>query len=169
MVFHEENFPFVDVFKRYIPQAETPLLQAWCKRSAEQEDLRISSEKKAKEEEEIPTKHIAKSDVSTIPMPASPTQQVSGDTNMQHEEDHSDSTSEEDMTVMPTSSQLEKITETTHPMIRRRKEGISKPNPRYVMVTVKGTLTEPRTVAEALAHEGWHAAMGEEIGTCEET
>lgn len=37
------------------------------------------------------------------------------------------------------------------------------------MVTVKGTPTEPRTVAEALAHEGWHAAMGEEIGTCEET
>lgn len=130
VVFHEENFPFVDVYKHYIPQAETPLLQAWCKRSGEQEDLRISSEKKAKEEEEIPTKHIGKSDVSTIPMPASPTQQVSGDTNMQHEEDHSDSTSEEDMTVMPTSSQLEQITETTHLMIWRRKACISKPNPR---------------------------------------
>lgn len=54
-------------------------------------------------------------------------------------------------------------------MVTRRKDGISKPNLRYIMLTVKDVPDEPRTIAEALHHEGWNSAMGEEIYTCDET
>lgn len=54
-------------------------------------------------------------------------------------------------------------------MVTRRKDGIVKPNPRYVMLTVKVVPTEPTTVAEALAHEGWKASIVEEMDTCAET
>lgn len=54
-------------------------------------------------------------------------------------------------------------------MVTRGKVGIRKPNPRYVLHTVKGVPKEPTTVAEALRHPGWNASMGEEIDTCKET
>lgn len=47
--------------------------------------------------------------------------------------------------------------------------GIVKPNPRYVIHTVKGIPTEPKTTAAALKHPGWTGAMVEEIDTCKET
>lgn len=64
--------------------------------------------------------------------------------------------------------QVEQVVESSHPMITRRRDGIVKPNPRYVLFSVKGVPTEPTTIAEALAHEGWNASMVEEIETCDE-
>lgn len=56
-----------------------------------------------------------------------------------------------------------------HSMSTRAKSGISKPNPRYVLLTVKGIPVEPKTVATELKHPWWNGAMGEEIDTCHET
>ena len=57
----------------------------------------------------------------------------------------------------------------THTMVTRGKDGIKKPNPRYVLHTIKSVTKEPTTLAEALSHPGWNGAMSEEIGTCHET
>ena len=54
-------------------------------------------------------------------------------------------------------------------MTTRAKAGVMKPNPRYDLIIVKGVPQPLRTIAEALKHPGWNAAMGEEIGTCQET
>lgn len=56
----------------------------------------------------------------------------------------------------------------SHPMITRAKVGITKPNPRYVLLTHKVEFPEPRTVAEALRHPGWNGAMSEEMVNCKE-
>lgn len=56
-----------------------------------------------------------------------------------------------------------------HPMTTRSKAGIRKPNPRYVLLSQKVAHPEPETVAEALKHPGWNAAMTEEIDNCKET
>lgn len=56
-----------------------------------------------------------------------------------------------------------------HAMATRAQSGISKPNPRYVMLTIKGIPEAPKTVATDLKHSGWNRAMGEEIDTCNET
>lgn len=61
------------------------------------------------------------------------------------------------------------VQEGCHPMITRAKAGIRKPNPRYVLLTQKVAHPEPATVAEALKHPGWTAAMTEEIDNCKET
>lgn len=54
-------------------------------------------------------------------------------------------------------------------MVMRGKYGIRKPNPRYVLHTVKSVTREPRTLTEALNHPGWNGAMTDEFDTCQET
>ncbi|CAA7036610.1 unnamed protein product [Microthlaspi erraticum] len=56
-----------------------------------------------------------------------------------------------------------------HPMITRTKDGIRKPNPRYVLHTQKVVFPQPKTVTEALKHPGWNNVMTCEIDTCGET
>lgn len=48
-------------------------------------------------------------------------------------------------------------------MTTRSKTGIRKPNPRYALVASKTIPSLPQTVADALAHPGWHQAMIEEL------
>ena len=57
----------------------------------------------------------------------------------------------------------------THPMITRAKDGITKPNPRYVLLTQKASYSEPRTLAEALKHPGWNNSIHKGIGNSKET
>ncbi|XP_013594723.1 PREDICTED: uncharacterized protein LOC106302862 [Brassica oleracea var. oleracea] len=54
-------------------------------------------------------------------------------------------------------------------MVTRGKDGIRKPNPRYVLHTVKSSPREPKSIAEALQHPGWNESMVEEVDTCAET
>lgn len=46
-----------------------------------------------------------------------------------------------------------------HPMTTRSRDGIRKPNPRYVLAASKSIPSLPKTVAEALNHPGWRQAM----------
>jgi len=56
-----------------------------------------------------------------------------------------------------------------HSMLTRAKQGISKPNRRYVLLSHKVSIPEPKTANEALKHPGWNNAMHEEMGNCKET
>ncbi|KAJ4967251.1 hypothetical protein NE237_019100 [Protea cynaroides] len=52
----------------------------------------------------------------------------------------------------------------SHVMVTRGKSGIYKPNPKYALVS--STIpTEPTSVRATLSHEGWYAAMKEEMTT----
>ncbi|WZZ69585.1 hypothetical protein YC2023_080955 [Brassica napus] len=68
----------------------------------------------------------------------------------------------------PEQSPLPTLT-SVHPMITRARDGISKPNPRYCLLTQKASHSLPRTVSEALIHPGWNGSMHEEIDNCKET
>lgn len=50
----------------------------------------------------------------------------------------------------------------SHSMVTRGKDGIRKPNPRYILMTVKTNFPEPKSVASALKDPQWTAAMGHE-------
>lgn len=56
-----------------------------------------------------------------------------------------------------------------HPMVTRGKDGIRKPNPRYVLMTVKSAFPEPKSVAASLKDRYWTAAMGKEKGNMDIT
>lgn len=56
-----------------------------------------------------------------------------------------------------------------HAMVTRGKEGIRKPNPKYALHVTQTTVKEPKTVASALKHPGWTAAMTDEVDSFVET
>lgn len=69
--------------------------------------------------------------------------------------------SSQDRTVSPTimSSSPSSPQQYVHPMITRSKSGITKPNPRYALLTQKAVFPVPKTVSEALKHPGWTNEM----------
>ncbi|XP_010436786.1 PREDICTED: uncharacterized protein LOC104720600 [Camelina sativa] len=69
-------------------------------------------------------------------------------------------------TVIQTEAAPKSTVKSTHKMVTRLKDGIRKPNPRYVLLTHKVDIPEPKTVTEALKHPGWNGAMNEEYGNC---
>lgn len=52
-------------------------------------------------------------------------------------------------------------------MITRGKSGIVKPNPTNALVSQNLMIVEPKTIKEALQHEGWVQAMKFEIEALE--
>lgn len=80
---------------------------------------------------------------------------------------HSSQVSPDESSVNASSSQA--TNDNVHPMVTRAKAGVSKPNPRYALLSHKVSYPEPKTVTEALKHPGWNGAMSEEIGNCDET
>ena len=91
----------------------------------------------------------------------SPLQEAATETNSSTVQEAAESTTSSTMQE-PASNQ------STHPMITRSKKGITKPNPRYGLLTHKVKYAEPKTVTEALKHPGWTAAMHEEYDNCTE-
>ena len=53
----------------------------------------------------------------------------------------------------------------THPMVTRSQHGITKPNPKYALITMSSPdiPRNPYNIRSALAHPGWKAAMCEEL------
>ncbi|KAJ8640822.1 hypothetical protein MRB53_017516 [Persea americana] len=63
----------------------------------------------------------------------------------------------------PTSTPFTQPTiQSSHIMTTRSKDGISKPNPKYALLT-STVPTKPKTVKSALKNDGWKAAMIEEM------
>lgn len=53
-------------------------------------------------------------------------------------------------------------------MITRSKDSVTKPNPRYVLLTHKMSYTEPKIVTMTLKDPCWTKAMNEEMDNCSE-
>jgi len=53
----------------------------------------------------------------------------------------------------------------THPMVTRSRHGITKPNPKYALITMSSSdiPCNPYNIRSALAYPGWKAAMCEEL------
>lgn len=62
---------------------------------------------------------------------------------------------------------ISQVSMNRHHMTTRLKAGITKPNPRYALLSHKVVSPELRTLAEALKHPGWNNAMTEEITNCD--
>lgn len=52
-------------------------------------------------------------------------------------------------------------------MVTRGKDGIRKPNPRYVLMSVNTGYPEPKSVVAALKDPNWTASMGKEMNNME--
>lgn len=162
VLFYEGHFPFSDIYKSSSEQINTPLLEAWYKglKTVVSEDETVTE---ASQEEVITG---SRRQVDKPPVNPAPYQYA--------EEDFPPLPSQDHVPVLEPAPNLVQVPvpppkDNTHTMVTRGKDGIRKPNPRYVLHTVKSVTKEPTTLAEALSHPGWNGAMSEEIGTCHET
>lgn len=171
VLFDEAKFPFTEIYKHLTPVPDTPLLQAWYRQSEQPIQAGDIPSKQTHEKEDLgPTPHPGDQTINTDA--DNDPQNNYSDNNSTESSDNIDEEGEaelENTQATATSTQHEEEVVSVHPMVTRRKDGIVKPNPRYVMLTVKVVPTEPTTVAEALAHEGWKASIVEEMDTCAET
>ena len=167
VLFDESRFPFFDVYQSSSKLTHTPLLAAWYKglKPAVSEDETVVE---ASQEEFITGN---RRQIDETPVNAVPYQYVAEDFPPLPSPNHVPIP--EHLVPEPAPTQVQAPApvpeDNTHAMVTRGKDGIRKPNPRYVLHTVKGVTKEPRTLAEALSHPGWNGAMSEEVGTCHET
>ena len=175
VLFDETRFPFTDMYKNHLPQATSPLMQSWYKQSETPAEASRIPHTQRQEEEETRTPQVPVLPVDNTEAENHQNNDHSeNETTTDHSEDSSTTKDEADAVefgneqVPAQPQQVEQVVESSQPMITRRRDGIFKPNQRYVLFSVKGVPTEPTTIAEALAHEGWNASMVEEIETCDE-
>lgn len=163
VLFDESRFPYKDCYKSLLKPANTPLLSAWYSQQQVSESDQQQPKQSAPVEPEVISPPIQTTTVTPTQAETPPESPVSNQNN--NNSPSSSSTSES------SNSKDEAVLEpmNDHSMVTRAKSGIHKPNPRYVLVAVKGIPEEPTTVAAALAHPGGTAAMGDEIETCHET
>lgn len=161
VLFDENQFPYSDRFKDLVPAALTPLSKAWqTTDTAAADPTSSSSPVLADDEVPAPRQNQAlPTDTSSNSGSSSSSQHSDPDTD-------DDNNTEPSPTVAPPQAAND---DNVHSMVTRGRSGIVKPNPRYVMHTVKDLPTEPRTLKAALSHPGWNGAMKEEVDTCEET
>ena len=155
VLFNEAQFPYQREYQRFITVAETPLLDAW-----KAEFLQPLSPKVVTQEPEeyIP---VQKQQQPQAPSPPalSPQSSQSDDTIF----------SDEDFPPLSPVVVQPPPPAPVHQMITRGKDGITKPNPRYVMMSVKIAYPEPRSVVAALKDPKWTEAMGHEKGNMDIT
>lgn len=174
VLFDETKFPFSDVYQSLLPQAITPLLSAWYK------GLHICSEEEAEPTPEVPVEPVIRGTrLQPVAPVASP--QLQHDNNAEfilNNDDFPPLSPPVQAAVIPPQAQQAPVVvpvaqvqqqDSSHTMVTRSKTGVRKPNPRYVLHTVKSEVTKPRNLAEALSHPGWNGAMTDEVGTCHET
>ena len=167
VIFDESKFPFSYSYKHLYPQATTPLLSAWHK------GVRISpTETQTSVTNSVFDHNSSVSSTHSVPVFSSQGSTVPSDTttsrqNLTTTRGESSGHLQEarsNYTVSPPS-----VVMNQHQMTTRLKAGIVKPNPRYALLTDKVASPEPRTLAEALKHPGWNAAMTEEMDNCKLT
>ncbi|KAG7593481.1 Reverse transcriptase RNA-dependent DNA polymerase [Arabidopsis thaliana x Arabidopsis arenosa] len=168
VLFDETRFPYSETYRYLLSPGKTPLLQAWY--SGNKEPASTTAPEDSVEELSVQAsqhepERTAVTSESVLPQvsesPTNSPQHSPVNSPQQSNSSTSDSQHSENVQEEPVGN--------THGMVTRAKQGIHKPNPRYVMHTVKGLPEEPKTVKEALNHPGWTAAMGEEIDTCHVT
>lgn len=148
VIFDEKLFPFTGKFQHLIPKYPTALLQAW-----QQATMPSQSVPPSPASTEIllpapfqPNPHIPNINVQ-LPSPAN------SENNQNNQENISDQ-EEENGAVIQAVAQPN-----LHPMTTRAKVGVTKPNPRYALLTT----STPRSVPAALKDPRWTRAMEEEM------
>ena len=166
VLFDEDRLPYTDSYKHLLPSPTTPLSSAWRLQYQLSRPVSSDEEISAVMEEvgrvvKVPLHQMTQAqEVSEVVQ-----QQASlGDSaeNTGNSDNGSNQEDGVDQVLVP-------VAENTHQMTTRRKAGVSKPNPRYALLTVKGLPQQPNTLQEALSHPGWNGSMVEEIDTCHET
>ena len=172
VIFDESRFPFFDRYKELTPTDTSPLLQAWRLSNAGPSVTSTTTQPSSNVEEETAQRQSGTRN-TTATAPENVEHIQDSDQTAVHDNVHdgnsSDSAPEEGEHVIEHAVDPTPTEQNSHSMVTRRKDGIFKPNPRYIMLTTKDVPVEPRTIAEALSHEGWNGAMVEEIHTCDET
>lgn len=187
VVFDENLFPFKHQYQTLVPRYETSLLKAWQSATSLSTPQAVN-----KEQRDLASVHIlptlptqATVAVPTIPhdpdhiaqtQPVAPAidHEVEPESDTAADNTSSDdsdqSIAEEIIDAVPaaeeTNAALPNIDYTnTHPMTTRAKDGIHKPNPRYVLLASKFSTEEPKSIVSALKHPGWNQAVLDEMGT----
>ena len=153
MLFEESSFPYQKEYQSFLHPLDTPLLSAW--QSEYRKDQPPVEPTVAPEEEYTPQ---VQQNIQPQP-PATPASSQSTGS-IFSEADFPPLTS-------PAASPAPQVQDVpqpahVHPMITRAKDGIRKPNPRYVLLSVTSQYPEPRTVAATLKDPNWTNAMRHE-------
>lgn len=158
VLFEESKFPYQKIISVLSSSLETPLLSVWL---SDNENVQSPEEPATPPEEYIPK--IIQPQAPTLMTPASTpsTRSIFSDADFP-------------LLPSPAASHVPPIQqvpheEHVHPMVTRAKDGIRKPNPRYVLLTVTPQYPEPRTLAAALKDPNWTNAMKHEKGNMEIT
>ncbi|WZY88986.1 hypothetical protein YC2023_045721 [Brassica napus] len=120
--------------------------------------------------EDLPTHVVKQVIIPQAQLPQSPVQEqnvqeqnVPDESATESSSGSSSSQSDDDNDV------VQQVVPPIHTMTTRARAGIIKPNPRYAMVTVKASHSEPRSLKAALQDPGWYGAMEEEVDNMVET
>lgn len=195
VIFDESTYPFADRYRHMHPPVKTPLFEAWFKSfpplpapASVKKNIVHQSSPSTSTAPSLPL--FTAADFPPLPQRVQPPQEstpeqerpitvVSESSERTTDFDSvsiGDSSHSPQVSISnsPTSTsviqqQQQAATSNTHSMTTRAKDGISKPNPRYVLLTHKAAYPEPKTVTEALKHSGWKGAMTEEMDNCQET
>lgn len=163
VLFEETHFPFSDIYSKYHRDTDSTLLKAW--RS-------VNLSVPLATEEVVSPEELPANVVVPIVLPqALPPQSPVNHDDIIDDEVHQASGSESDTDHSEVEQQVvpPPAAPAPHSMTTRARAGIIKPNPRYAMVTVKESHSEPRSVKAALQDPRWNASMQFEIDNMEET
>lgn len=149
VLFDEKTFPYETVYQKFLNTAETPLLNAWRSEFITPPSVPDTT---PLEEEYLG------------PLP----QQMTTDVPQSPEHVPSPPHSPPPLVVEDSPPPVQNVAP-VHPMVTRGKDGIRKPNPRYVLMSVKNGYPEPKSVVAALKDPKWTASMGKEINNMEVT
>lgn len=150
------------MYSSFHKPADSPLLNAWrsvnLHQSAPEPDNDVP-------EEELPARVVCQVPLPPNQLPQSPV--------IPHQ-DNAESSTDASSTFLSSQSDddnnvEQQIQPPVHSMTTRARAGIRKPNPRYALMTVKTSYTEPRSLKAALNDPGWTAAMTEEVDNIVET
>ena len=158
-IFDEDVYPFQQKFQSLIPRYHSTLLDSW------QQSFMSNKVQEEPEVPIIPPTHVNQSSSEPEPAVEPVTDEV---TQNSPSETESSNEIEESIDEQVTVSETHPIAEAqvnTHPMRTRAKDGIHKPNSRYVLLTSKFATEEPKTIVAALKHPGWNNAVNDEMRT----
>ncbi|KAG7594152.1 Reverse transcriptase RNA-dependent DNA polymerase [Arabidopsis thaliana x Arabidopsis arenosa] len=158
VIFDEQVYPFAEDYAQFHAAAKTSILSSWQQGALPPLHTPNSVSQGNTESVEIP--------VSVIPPITNPHQEhpTNAEPAIPVPDATSPSTSNADTLFTDADfPPLPPPVVNEHSMVTRGKDGVRKPNPKYAMHTTPVIVKEPKTVASALKHPGWTAAMGEEI------
>ena len=157
VLFNETEFPYCDIYSKFLSAPTSPLLSAWRMSAVTSEETTEQEELSLREEEFPPLQRVNTTGVPPqVHTPLSPVQ-------VDHHVASSSSSSDTDESDTEAPEVVEPVVLAPHSMTTRAKSGIHKPNPKYALFTDKSEHAEPRSLKASLKHPGWNNAMRVEI------